>query len=67
MVHGALLAHLEDAAVLHQFINKSTFIIEIVNVVVFELVEECELLDIIHDFGFMITNHGIGLVKVFIT
>lgn len=43
-LHGALLAHLKDAAVVEYLLDESALVLEIVNMVVLELVEERQLL-----------------------
>ena len=42
--HCILWAHLQDALVLHDLVNECAIVLEVVDVVVFELIEECQLL-----------------------
>jgi len=42
--HLVLLAHFQDAPVVHELFDEGTLVLEVVDVVVFELVEEGEFL-----------------------
>lgn len=43
LLHAVLLAHLEDAAVVHQLVDERALVVEVVDVIVLELVEKGKL------------------------
>ena len=45
-LHLVFGTHLKNALALHHFIDKGAFVVKIIYMVIFELIEECQLLEL---------------------